>query len=60
MKKYTMKQKKEMVEKLREQDRLLEKIYEEREAIGKEVRENGIYDKIWDMLMSDGKSHWTF
>lgn len=58
MKKYTKELKMEMVERLRLQDKLLEEIFAERESIAKEARANGFFNELWEMLMSDGESHW--
>lgn len=58
MVKYTMEQKMEMVERLRLQDKYLKEIFEARESIAKEARANGFFNELWEMLMSDGESHW--
>lgn len=51
---------KAILEELRENDRELNKLFERREELGRLAKEKGWHDKIWDKLMNDGKSHWSF
>lgn len=50
----------EMLEILKEQDKELQKIFDEREKIAKQAQAMNRYDKLWEMLDSDGKTHYYF
>ena len=52
--------KKKLVEELKEQDQQINAIFARREELRDIAKEAGIYDKVWDMLHSDGESHWSF
>ena len=52
--------KKEIVITLREQDRLLQEIFQTRKELVEMTKQENIYDEIWKMLYSDGKSHYEF
>lgn len=49
----------EMVEILKEQDKELQKIFEERRKIAKQAKGMGRYDELWEMLYADGEIHYT-
>ena len=51
---------KAMLEELREIDRELNKLFERREELAQQAKEKGWYNKIWEKLMDDGESHWSF
>ena len=51
---------KAILEELRENDRELNKLFERREELGRLAKEKGWHDRIWDKLMDDGESHWSF
>lgn len=50
----------EMLEILKEQDKELQKIFDEREKIAKQAQAMNRYDELWEMLDSDGKTHYYF
>ena len=50
----------EMVEILKAQDKELQKIFAEREEIAKQAKSMDRYDELWEMLYSDGESHYVF
>lgn len=50
----------EMLEKLKAQDKELQKIFAEREEIAKQAEAMNRYDELWEMLYSDGENHYTF
>ena len=50
----------ELVEILKAQDKELQKIFAEREKIAEQAEEMDRYDELWEMLYSDGESHYTF
>lgn len=50
----------EMVEILKAQDKELQRIFAEREEIAKQAEAMGRYDELWEMLYSDGESHYVF
>ena len=52
--------KKEIVITLREQDRLLQEIFQTRKELAEMTKQENIYDEIWEMLYSDGQSHYEF
>ena len=49
----------EMVEILKEQEKELNRIFEERKKISMQAKEMGRHDELWEMLYADGKSHYT-
>ena len=49
----------EMVEILKEQDKELHRIFAERKKIAGQAKGMGRYDELWEMLYSDGESHYT-
>ena len=49
-----------MLEILKEQDKELQKIFDEREKIAKQAQAMNRYDELWEMLDSDGKTHYYF
>lgn len=57
MKKMTQKV---MLEELRAIDKELNKLYERREELARQAKEMGMYNKVWEKLMDDGESHWSF
>ena len=52
--------KKEIVITLREQDRLLQEIFQTRKELAEMTKQEDMYDEIWEMLYSDGESHYEF
>lgn len=50
----------EMVEILKAQDKELHRLFAEREEIAKQAKAMDRYDELWEMLYSDGESHYTF
>ena len=50
----------EMVEILKEQDKELHRLFAEREEIAKQAKAMDRYDELWEMLYSDGESHYIF
>ena len=52
--------KKEMVITLREQDRLLQEIFQTRKELAEMTKQEDTYDEILKMLYSDGQSHYEF
>lgn len=50
----------EMVEILKAQDKELQRIFKEREEIAKQAEAMDRYDELWEMLYSDGESHYVF
>ena len=50
----------EMLEILKAQDKELQKIFAEREEIAKHSTSMDKYDELWEMLYSDGESHYVF
>lgn len=50
----------EMVKILKEQDKELHRLFAEREEIAKQAKAMDRYDELWEMLYSDGESHYTF
>ena len=50
----------EMVEILKAQDKELQKIFAEREKIAEQAKAMDRYDELWEMLYSDGESHYVF
>lgn len=50
----------EMVEILKAQDKELQRIFAEREEIAKQAEAMNRYDELWEMLYSDGESHYVF
>lgn len=50
----------EMVEILKAQDKELHKLFAEREEIAKQAKAMDRYDELWEMLYSDGESHYIF
>lgn len=55
-----MKNQKALLDELRAQDEELNKIFARREEIAKLAKEAGDYDKMWNKLHADKKSHWEF
>lgn len=51
---------KSLCEGLRKQDEEIHRILEQREEIYRIANENKIYNELWEMLYSDGKTHWSF
>lgn len=45
---------------LREQDRLLQEIFQARKELAEMAKQEDMYDAIWEMLYSDGQSHYEF
>ena len=52
--------KKEILITLREQDRLLQEIFQTRKELAEMARQEDMYDAIWEMLYSDGQPHYEF
>ena len=50
----------EMLEILKAQDKELQRIFAERKKIGEQAEMMNRYDKLWEMLYSDGESHYVF
>ena len=50
----------EMLEILKAQDKELQKIFAEREKIAEQAQAMNKYDELWEMLYSDGESHYVF
>ena len=50
----------EMLEILKAQDKELQKIFAERKEITKQAQAMDKYDKLLEMLYSDGERHYTF
>lgn len=50
----------EMLEILKAQDKELQKIFAEREKIAEQAKMMNRYDELWEMLYSDGESHYVF
>lgn len=50
----------EMVEILKAQDKELHRLFAEREEIAKQAKAMDRYDELWEMLYSDGESHYIF
>ena len=50
----------EMVEVLKAQDKELHRLFAEREEIAKRAKSMDRYDELWEMLYSDGESHYIF
>ena len=50
----------EMLEILKAQDKELQKIFAEREKIAEQAQMMNRYDELWEMLYSDGESHYVF
>lgn len=50
----------EMLEILKAQDKELQKIFAEREKIAEQAQMMDKYDELWEMLYSDGESHYVF
>ena len=50
----------EMVEILKAQDKELHRLFAEREEIAKQAKAMDRYDELWEMLYSDGESHYVF
>ena len=50
----------EMLEILKAQDKELQKIFAEREKIAEQAEMMNRYDELWEMLYSDGESHYVF
>ena len=50
----------EMVEILKAQDKELHRLFAEREEIAKQAKSMDRYDDLWEMLYSDGESHYIF
>ena len=50
----------EMVEILKAQDKELHRLFAEREEIAKQSKAMDRYDELWEMLYSDGESHYIF
>ena len=50
----------EMLEMLKAQDKKLHKLFAEREEIAKQAKMMDRYDELWEMLYSDGESHYIF
>ena len=50
--------KKEIVITLREQDRLLQEIFQIRKELAEMAKQEDMYDEVWDMLYSDKHSHY--
>ena len=50
----------EMLEILKAQDKELQRIFAERKKIGEQAEMMNRYDKLWEMLYSDGKTHYLF
>lgn len=48
----------EMVKILKEQDKELSRIFEERREIARQAKRMGRYDELWEMLYDDGESHY--
>lgn len=48
----------EMVEILKEQDKELHRIFEERRKIAKQAKGMGRYDELWEMLYADRERHY--
>jgi hypothetical protein len=51
---------KAVVEELRKQDEQLKAIFERREELAKIAKEEGCYDRIWEMLFGDHETHYSF
>ena len=49
-----------MLEILKAQDKELQKIFAEREKIAEQAEMMNRYDELWEMLYSDGKTHYLF
>ena len=49
-----------MVEILKAQDKELHRLFAEREEIAKQSKAMDRYDELWEMLYSDGESHYVF
>ena len=52
--------KKEIVITLREQDRLLQEIFQARKELAEMTKQKDMYDAIREMLYSDKQSHYEF
>ena len=52
--------KEEIVITLREQDRLLQEIFQARKELAEMTKQKDMYDAIWEMLYSDGQPHYEF
>ena len=52
--------KEEIVITLREQDRLLQEIFQARKELAEMTKQKDMYDAIREMLYSDGQSHYEF
>lgn len=52
--------KKEIVITLREQDRLLQEIFQTRKELAEMTKQENIYDEVWEMLYSDKQFHYEF
>ena len=50
----------EMLEILKAQDKELQRIFAEREKIAEQAKAMDRYDELWEMLYSDGESHYVF
>ena len=50
----------ELVEVLKAQDKELHRLFDEREEIAKQAKIMDRYDELWEMLYSDGESHYIF
>ena len=50
----------EMLEILKAQDKELQRIFAERKKIGEQAEMMNRYDELWEMLYSDGKTHYLF
>ena len=50
----------EMLEILKAQDKELHRLFAEREEIAKQAKSMDRYDDLWEMLYSDGESHYIF
>lgn len=49
-----------LVKELQQQDKEIQALFEKREAIAREAKENGLYNELWEMLFADGNPHITF
>ena len=52
--------KEEILITLREQDRLLQEIFQARKELAEITKQKDMYDEVWDMLYSDGQPHYEF
>ena len=48
-----------VVKELQAQDKVLIDIFNKREEIAKEAKESGLFNELWEMLFTDGESHYS-